>query len=52
MNKVTIVGSINVDNIMHIKKLPQPGETIAMSEFSKAAGGKGANQAEIGRAHV
>lgn len=45
MNKVTIVGSINVDNIMHIKKLPQPGETIAMSEFSKAAGGKGANQA-------
>ena len=50
MNKVTIVGSINVDNIMHIKKLPQPGETIAMSEFSKAAGGKGANQ--IGRAHV
>ncbi|MDE6546655.1 MAG: ribokinase, partial [Lactobacillus sp.] len=45
MNKVTIVGSINVDNIMHIKKLPQPGETIAMSEFSKAAGGKGANLA-------
>lgn len=45
MNKVTIVGSINVDNILHIQKLPQPGETIAMSEFSKAAGGKGANQA-------
>ncbi|WP_276804481.1 PfkB family carbohydrate kinase, partial [Lactobacillus hominis] len=45
MNKVTIVGSINVDNILHIKKLPQPGETIAMTEFSKAAGGKGANQA-------
>lgn len=45
MNKVTIVGSINVDNILHIKKLPQPGETITMSGFSKAAGGKGANQA-------
>lgn len=45
MNKVTIIGSINVDNILHIKKLPQPGETIAMTEFSKAAGGKGANQA-------
>ena len=45
MNKVTIIGSINVDNILHIKNLPQPGETIAMTEFSKAAGGKGANQA-------
>ncbi|WP_297815772.1 ribokinase [uncultured Lactobacillus sp.] len=45
MNKVTIVGSINVDSILHIAKLPQPGETIAMSAFSKAAGGKGANQA-------
>lgn len=45
MNKVTIIGSINVDNILHVKKLPQPGETIAMTEFSKAAGGKGANQA-------
>lgn len=45
MNKITIVGSINVDNILHVKTLPQPGETIAMSDFSKAPGGKGANQA-------
>lgn len=44
-NEITIVGSINVDNILHIAKLPQPGETISMSAFSKAAGGKGANQA-------
>ncbi|MBP2057561.1 ribokinase [Lactobacillus colini] len=45
MNKITIVGSINVDSILHIKNLPQPGETIAMTTFSQAAGGKGANQA-------
>lgn len=45
MKKVTIIGSINVDNIMHIKALPKPGETVGMSAFSQAAGGKGANQA-------
>ncbi|WP_442892109.1 ribokinase [Companilactobacillus sp. HBUAS59699] len=45
MNRVTVVGSINVDSILHIKKLPLPGETIGMQSFSKAAGGKGANQA-------
>lgn len=48
MTKITIVGSINVDSILHIKNLPQPGETIAMSVFSKAPGGKGANQAVAG----
>ncbi|KRK74246.1 ribokinase [Lacticaseibacillus nasuensis] len=44
-NTVAVIGSINVDSILHIKALPQPGETIAMEAFSKAAGGKGANQA-------
>lgn len=44
-NSVAVVGSINVDSILHIKQLPQPGETISMQAFSKAAGGKGANQA-------
>lgn len=36
MKKVTIIGSINVDNIMHIKALPKPGETVAMSAFSQS----------------
>ncbi|WP_407893344.1 ribokinase [Lacticaseibacillus sp. N501-2] len=45
VNTITVVGSINVDSILHIQTLPQPGETIAMNGFSKAAGGKGANQA-------
>ncbi|AUI71150.1 ribokinase [Companilactobacillus alimentarius] len=44
-NKVVVIGSINVDSIEHIDKLPKPGETIKMNAFSKAGGGKGANQA-------
>ena len=44
-NHVVVIGSINVDAILHIQRLPQPGETIQMDAFSKAAGGKGANQA-------
>lgn len=43
--QVTVIGSINVDQILHIQNLPQPGETIEMTDFSIAAGGKGANQA-------
>lgn len=44
-NHVVVIGSINVDSILHIQRLPQPGETIKMDTFSQAAGGKGANQA-------
>ncbi|WP_261807027.1 ribokinase [Lapidilactobacillus luobeiensis] len=44
-NRVTVLGSINVDRILHIEKLPRPGETIKMSQLDLAAGGKGANQA-------
>ena len=40
-NHVVVIGSINVDAILHIQRLPQPGETIQMDAFSKAAGGKG-----------
>lgn len=47
MNKATVVGSTNVDNIMHVKKFPQPGEATAISELSKAAGGKGVNQTVV-----
>ncbi|WP_461219235.1 ribokinase [Lapidilactobacillus salsurivasis] len=45
VNRVTVVGSINVDRILHIAQLPQPGETIKMTQLDLAAGGKGANQA-------
>lgn len=45
MNKVTVLGSLNVDTILQIPRLPQPGETLAMSDKRNAGGGKGANQA-------
>ena len=43
MNKVTVVGSLNVDTTMKIKRMPLPGETISTLGKSSAAGGKGAN---------
>lgn len=42
---ITVFGSINMDLIATTKRLPRPGETVAGSSFSTAAGGKGANQA-------
>ena len=45
MNKVTVLGSLNVDTILQIPRLPQPGETLAMTDQRSAGGGKGANQA-------
>ena len=44
-NHVTIVGSLNVDTTMKVKRMPLPGETIAALDKTNAAGGKGANQA-------
>ncbi|MFD1472744.1 ribokinase [Companilactobacillus mishanensis] len=45
MNKIVVLGSINVDTILNISHLPQPGETMHMEDRSTAGGGKGANQA-------
>lgn len=43
--KVTVLGSLNADTIMHIDRLPKQGETMAMHDATTAPGGKGANQA-------
>jgi ribokinase len=42
---VVVVGSANVDLIMRVTHLPAPGETVIGGTFSRAPGGKGANQA-------
>lgn len=42
---ITIIGSINVDLIATVGRLPGPGETVLGSGFSTVPGGKGANQA-------
>ncbi|WP_338211418.1 ribokinase [Lactiplantibacillus paraxiangfangensis] len=45
MNKVTVLGSLNVDTILRFKRFPKPGETLPLTGKSIAGGGKGANQA-------
>ncbi len=42
---VTVVGSVNVDLVARVERLPRPGETLTDAEFTRVPGGKGANQA-------
>ena len=42
---ITVVGSINLDLIGGLSRLPSPGETVTCERFHTAPGGKGANQA-------
>lgn len=44
-NKITVVGSLNMDLVVTTPKVPVIGETILGSGFMTAPGGKGANQA-------
>jgi ribokinase len=43
--RVVVVGSINLDLVVRVERLPQPGETVGGGTFSRVPGGKGANQA-------
>lgn len=43
--KIVVLGSLNVDNIMKMPRMPLVGETMALTDVSTAPGGKGANQA-------
>lgn len=45
MGRVFVVGSINVDLVTRVERLPKPGETVLGSDLERWAGGKGANQA-------
>lgn len=42
---IIVVGSINLDLIASVERLPRPGETLQGTGFATAPGGKGANQA-------
>ncbi|TIO08527.1 ribokinase [Mesorhizobium sp.] len=42
---IIVIGSINLDLIANVDRLPAPGETVRGSSFTTAPGGKGANQA-------
>ncbi|WP_251439041.1 ribokinase [Microbacterium sp. USTB-Y] len=43
--RIAVVGSLNVDRMLRVPRLPAPGETTAATGRSLSPGGKGANQA-------
>jgi ribokinase len=45
MSTIAVIGSINLDLVATVKKLPEPGETVTDAELNRFPGGKGANQA-------
>lgn len=45
MAKITVAGSLNMDLVTSVARLPAEGETLLGTEFASFPGGKGANQA-------
>ena len=43
--KAAVVGSINMDMILNMEKVPEVGENVLGTTYGYAFGGKGANQA-------
>jgi len=46
---IVVFGSINLDLVARVARLPRPGETITGDSFATLPGGKGANQALAAR---
>ncbi|WP_443114397.1 ribokinase [Herbaspirillum seropedicae] len=42
---IVIIGSVNMDLVLRVPRMPLPGETLAGDRFMTIPGGKGANQA-------
>jgi ribokinase len=43
--ELTVVGSINLDLVARVERLPRSGESVSGAELERVPGGKGANQA-------
>ncbi|MCX5203152.1 ribokinase [Streptomyces sp. NBC_00237] len=43
--RLVVVGSLNMDLLVTVPRLPRPGETVSGADVVRGAGGKGANQA-------
>jgi ribokinase len=57
LGRVIVVGSINIDLVLRLPRLPGPGETVLGGVLARHQGGKGANQAVAaaragGRVHM
>jgi ribokinase len=46
---ILVFGSINIDLVVPVPKLPRPGETVLGGDYQLLPGGKGANQALAAR---
>ena len=44
-NKISVFGSLNMDQVAKVDRFPRPGETLKGKDYFSAPGGKGANQA-------
>lgn len=42
---IVVFGSLNIDMVMRVEKMPRPGDTVLCPSYQMVAGGKGANQA-------
>jgi ribokinase len=42
---IVVFGSLNMDMVMHLEKMPRPGDTVLCPNYQRVPGGKGANQA-------
>jgi len=45
MGRVYVLGSLNIDTTYYMEQLPEKGMTVSAARSSRAAGGKGLNQA-------
>ena len=43
--RIAVLGSINIDLVAEVERLPRPGETVVGQGLARYPGGKGANQA-------
>jgi ribokinase len=49
VSRIAVIGSVNLDLVARVPRLPEPGETLAASGLRRVPGGKGANQALAAR---
>ena len=41
MKNICVIGSLNMDLVVNVDKMPKPGQTIIGSNFKEVPGGKG-----------